>query len=247
MEPKKIGFTGNMLKITAVVLMIIDHIGAALIENGILHAYDPQRVAEILDTDWGMRWYQLDTVLRTLGRPAFPIFCFLLAEGFVHTRNVKKYVSRMALFALISEVPFDLAIFRTPFEPNAQNVYFTLFIGLLVLVAIRKYENNTVIRSAAFLAGCGAAILLKTDYDAIGILLITAFYLMRSEVKMQTLFCGGVAALESSGNYCAGALALIPIRLYNGKRGKLKLKYFFYWFYPVHLLLLYLLEVTLLK
>ncbi len=80
-------------------------------------------------------------VLRFTGRLAFPIFCFLLVEGFVHTRDVKGYLGRLFLFALISEVPFDLAFFRTPFDPSAQNVYWTLALGVLAMAGLKHFEK----------------------------------------------------------------------------------------------------------
>lgn len=237
---KKYGITGNTLKIIAVVLMIIDHTGAVLIENGILQHWDPAVCRQILDTANGQMWFDADLIMRTIGRPAFPIFCFLLTEGFIHTRDLKKYILRMAAFALISEIPFDLAITGRIFSPDAQNVFFTLFIGLVVLAGLEKYRYHAVLQGLVFVLGCLAALALKTDYDVVGVLMITAFYLLRDNAWAQTLFCGALAAAESSGTYYAGALALVPIRLYNGQRGRRKFKYLFYWFYPVHLLALYL-------
>ena len=121
----KVGLTGNTLKLIAIFTMLIDHIGAAVIEAGILSSND----MAILETERGMQWYLADIVLRLIGRLAFPIFCFLLVEGFTHTGNEAKYARNLLLFALISEIPFDLAFFGRLFFPGAQNVYFTLFLG----------------------------------------------------------------------------------------------------------------------
>ena len=98
--------SGTALKRIACLSMLLDHIGASLLENGLFKqgAFWPGDV-------------QLDGVLRLAGRLAFPIFCFLAVEGFLHTHDVKKYVRRLLLFGLLSEVPFDLAFFRTPFAP----------------------------------------------------------------------------------------------------------------------------------
>lgn len=241
------GISGSVLKVIAIVTMIVDHIGAALIENGILCVYDMPRFSLIMQTDRGLFWYQMDMVCRTVGRISFPIFCFLLVEGFVHTRNLKRYTINMFLFALVSEIPFDLAFARSYFAFDMQNVFLTLGIGLLVLTGLRRYQFREYIQLPIIVAGCGAAYLLRTDYDMFGILFITVLYMLREKRAMRCLSGGLMMSFESMDYYCAGALAFIPIWLYNGTRGKIKLKYFFYWFYPVHLLLLYLIRTFVMK
>lgn len=133
-------FSGTALKTIACITMLIDHIGASCIEAGILTpGLDSGTLSR--DTLSAYPLYRLDMVLRFTGRLAFPIFCFLLVEGFVHTHDVKKYVRRLFLFALISEVPFDLAFFRTPFDPSAQNVYWTLALGVLAMAGLKHFEK----------------------------------------------------------------------------------------------------------
>ena len=131
------GLTGNTLKLIAIFTMLIDHIGAAVIEAGILSSNDMARMMAILETERGMQWYLADIVLRLIGRLAFPIFCFLLVEGFTHTGNEAKYARNLLLFALISEIPFDLAFFGRLFFPGAQNVYFTLFLGVEMMCFLK--------------------------------------------------------------------------------------------------------------
>ena len=125
-------FSGTALKTIACITMLVDHIGASCIEAGIL---TPGLDAGTLSQDALSAYplYRLDMVLRFTGRLAFPLFCFLLVEGFVHTHNVKGYLGRLVLFGILSEVPFDLAFFRTPFYPGAQNVYWTLALGVLAM------------------------------------------------------------------------------------------------------------------
>ena len=133
-------FSGTALKTIACITMLVDHIGASCIEAGILTpGLDSGTLSR--DTLSAYPLYRLDMVLRFTGRLAFPIFCFLLVEGFVHTHDVKKYVRRLFLFALISEVPFDLAFFRTPFDFSAQNVYWTLALGVLAMAGLKHYEK----------------------------------------------------------------------------------------------------------
>uniref|UniRef100_UPI0032616CF7 TraX family protein n=1 Tax=Clostridium sp. NkU-1 TaxID=1095009 RepID=UPI0032616CF7 len=104
---------------------------------------------------------------------------------------LKKYGARLFLFALISEIPFDLAIFDQWFYPDYQNVYFTLFIGLCVLYWYDKALGNPIRQTLVFLAGCGAAVFLKCDYDIIGIVMILLFYVFHKDRKTQTI-CAGI-------------------------------------------------------
>lgn len=241
------GISGSVLKVIAIVAMAVDHVGAALIENGILCTYDLERFRSIYQTEAGQFWYQADWICRAVGRISFPIFCFLLVEGFVHTRNLKRYAAQMFLFALVSEIPFDLAFKRQMFDWGAQNVFFTLGIGLLVLAGFCRYQFHGSGQLAVAAAGCGAAYILKTDYDVFGILLILILYMLRDRKLLQTF--GGVlmGISESATFYGSAAFAYIPIWFYNGARGKLKLKYFFYWFYPVHLIFLFLVRTFVMK
>lgn len=241
------GITGNTLKMIAIVTMFIDHIGVAIIENGIIKYQQTNPSYGVFGLQGESVWSMIDLVLRTIGRVAFPIFCFLLVEGFFHTRNIKKYGARLFLFALISEIPFDLALFGKWFYPGYQNVYFTLFIGLCVLYWYEKVLGDPIRSTLVFLAGCGAALLLNCDYNVIGIAMILLFYVFYKNKKMQTIFAGILAAVESLGCFGAAILAFIPINMYNGTRGKRNFKYFFYWFYPVHLILLHILRLVIIK
>ena len=125
-----VGISGSTLKIIAIVTMLIDHTGATVL-RAILN--QPNIMDNLFNRDV---WVSIYSASRSIGRLAFPIFCFLLVEGFVHTRNVYKYAGRMFLFALISEIPFDIALKGNLYIPQKQNVYFTLLIGLLVLIGI---------------------------------------------------------------------------------------------------------------
>ena len=156
------------------------------------------------------RCIQLDRVLRFTGRLAFPIFCFLLVEGFVHTRDVKKYVRRLFLFALISEVPFDLAFFRTPFALDHQNVYWTLALGVLAMAGLKHFEKpdgSASWKGLLCAAGCTlAALLACTDYDGIGVLIICALYLTRGDRKRQCIVGAAAVCLGAHrpAGFCAG-------------------------------------------
>lgn len=140
------GIPGSTLKIIAIITMFIDHIGAVVLEGklsdlGMAQAMQTQEGLQEFMAQYGVL-YLMDMIMRLIGRMGFPIFCFLLIEGFIHTRSRLKYGRNLLLFALISEVPFDLAITRGMGDvpkiggvlyPYYQNVFFTLFIGLLCM------------------------------------------------------------------------------------------------------------------
>lgn len=221
--------SGSTLKIIAICAMAIDHFAGSILFYGILLPAAPISPGTSV---W--IWYRIYQALRFIGRIAFPIFCFLLVEGFLHTSNRKKYAFRLFIFALVSEIPFDLALFGSAFYWEAQNVFFTLLIGLLVIWGMEKadFTPYQFPLYAVFIgAGSLLAWLMKTDYDYKGVILIAVLYFFRYQPDLRTL--AGCISLLWEAPAC---LAFIPLNLYNGKRG-ISLKYFFYLFYPVHLLL----------
>lgn len=238
-EVSKRGLSGSTLKIIAIITMFIDHIGAAIFENADIMNY--LTYSGNVSKSFYINWTLVDLILRLIGRVAFPIFCFLLVEGFLHTRDVKKYALRLGVFCLISELPFNLAFFGQLLDSSHQNVFFTLLIGLLVLIGLKHFEGeglkNGIPRALCIIAGVVVAVLLKTDYDAFGVCVIVFFYLFHDNKKLRNITTM-LSLILASLLEITGLFALIPIHMYNGQRG-LSMKYFFYLFYPVHLLLLY--------
>ena len=231
------GLNGNQLKLIAVVSMLCDHAAIRLLAYGLipaLYAVGEDALAE--------RWNQVFWILRSVGRMAFPIYVFLLTEGFCHTRDRSRYALRLGVFAFISEIPFDLLVYGKIWDTHSQNVFFTLFIGLMVMWGFQAVENQErfakfkkVIFDAGILAaGILAAEFLNTDYAGIGVACIVLLYVFRKKKSYQLL----AGCIGFSWELTA-PLAFIPIAFYNGKRG-LSLKYFFYIFYPAHLLILYI-------
>ena len=161
----------------------------------------------------------------------------------MHTRDREIYALRLGCFAAVSEIPFDLAFNGKVLEVGYQNVFFTLLLGLLTMMAYDAVMNQsrwsvwkrTALSTIAILAGMFAAEFLSTDYGALGVLCIMVFYLFRRSRIQQVVFgCLAFVWWE-----WAAVFAFVPIFYYNGKRG-FGMKYFFYAFYPVHLLILYL-------
>ena len=153
---------------------------AVFLENGVISAYN-QQLSSAWDFETTSFLYQADRILRSVGRISFPIFCFLLVEGFVHTSNRKKYALRLFLFACVSELPFDLCFNGGLLEFSYQNVMFTLLIGFLTLwlMDIVRQKNPVLL---LFTAGGGILLgkLFAADYNWKGIVLILILYLFYS-------------------------------------------------------------------
>lgn len=230
---KQQGLSGTTLKLIACITMLIDHIGASCLEAGLLV---PLIASGTFSTDpAAASLLQMDRVLRYIGRLAFPIFCFLLVEGFLHTHDFKKYALRMLGFALISEWPFDWAFFSGVYWGH-QNVYFTLLLGLLAMKALdtsQTPEGMPALKGILGAAACIlAAALLHCDYDVLGLALILALYMTRKDKRAQCI-AGAVFSLFEP----VAPLAFGLVWFYSGERGgssKLE-QWAFYWFYPVHL------------
>ncbi len=310
-KERKRGISGSTIKIIAVLFMLIDHAAAViltrqLVATGYLEAVESGMWEEIVTwlTNNKLLYYSYD-FMRMAGRVAFPLFCFFIMEGFQKTRDVRKYLLRLGIFAIVSEIPFDLAISGEWFAWGHQNVFFTLFLGLFVLCCFEYFEkaefnrvwtvvfrlggglilaaylticlgNIAGIRDFATLWQAGMVLavfialaewaygrskgsrkttilfadiavlmlvmyladLLYTDYSGMGVLTIVVMYIFRKRRILATAMGCLVLTIMSFSEITA-FLAMIPIAMYNGERGR-KMKYFFYAFYPVHLLLLYL-------
>lgn len=219
------GISSSTLKMIAMLSMLTDHVAYVLL--------GPFLTVEGI--------YPVYQFLRgVIGRLAFPVYCFLLVEGFERTKNKGKYAGRLFVFALLSEIPFDLAFYGHPFEGKGQNVFFTLLLGLFTMWGISLLEERGrnvrllwIMKVMPVLAACMIAGLIGCDYGAKGIFAIVLLYVFRKN-KIQQIVAGCVAFWWE---YTA-ALAFIPVAFYRGKKG-LNIKYFFYAFYPLHLLALY--------
>ena len=215
---------GTAMKLIAMISMVFDHVGDLFFP--------------------ALLWP------RMIGRLAMPIFSFCIAEGFAHTRDRKKYLLRMGLFALISEIPFDLA-FEGRLGFSHQNIMLTFFLSILALMLYDRIRGGkdgaakqippgrTLLGVLAVAAFAVLAFLLRADYTVFAVIAVFLFYALRQ--KHPLIRSGvGVAFLSLTrtiGYYCATGFSFIPLALYNGKKGK-GLKWLFYVFYPGHLLLL---------
>lgn len=226
--------SGCWLKVIAMVAMAIDHVAAFLLR------YDPDFTTALFTVS--SRQVSWCFLMRCIGRLAFPLFAFLLVEGFLHTSNRMKYGRNLLVFALISEIPYDL-VRRGSLFAAGQNVFFTLFLGFLALYTVDRWESgkDSALRLAVILFSLiGIGILFRTDYGSTGVGFILLLYVLRRNRILQT----AIGCCYLPMRLIAG-LAFIPINLYNGQRGFIQGhigKYLFYIFYPLHLLAIYLIR-----
>lgn len=230
MKENRWGISGNGLKWIALITMLIDHVGAVIVI----------RMLNLEQFDRAF-WLQIYSPLRSIGRVAFPIFLFLLVEGFLHTRNVGKYLGRLLIFAVISEIPFNLAIAGSVWSLKYQNVYWELALGLVVIWLVRivgekplHFSIQVVLKLLILTAGMVLAEVLALDYGLYGMISIFVIYQARDNRFRQAALGAATFLWENPA-----PLAFLPILCYNGKRGR-GLKFAFYVFYPAHLLVLYL-------
>lgn len=233
------GITSFTLHIIAMLLMLCDHLWATVLSQH----------------EW-LTW---------IGRIAFPIFAFMIVEGYFHTHNLKKYLGRLLFWAVISEIPFNLMYSGSLIYPFHQNVLWTLLIGLLLISGIEKVKQKEkpvltiVVFAASAIAGYIVGLLLMVDYFGCGVWTVLLFYLFRKRkwwcflgqlvgmIWINAKLLGGqLIPLEIFGQeifiseQSLACLALIPIWLYKGRQGPHNtiIRIAFYAFYPVHMLTL---------
>ena len=226
--------SGSVLKMLALITMLIDHTASVLLWE-MDFANDP--IISIGSHEITIYW-----ICRTVGRIAFPIYCFLITEGYLHTHNKKQYGINLLVFALISEIPWNLEHSGSIFYER-QNVFFTLFLGYLAIVCYEKYKNKKALLLFTLMIIFGVSLLLKADYGTAGIGFILFLYFAREHKIVQAII--GSCFFSKAW---AILLAFIPINMYNGKRGFIKSKvskYIFYAAYPLHLTVLYILKINL--
>ena len=227
--------SGSALKVIAVITMLIDHTAKRILVNY------PWFIAPLYQLgSVNVSWY---VIFESIGRLAFPIFCFLLVEGFVHTHDRRKYGMSLFAFALMSEPVFDMSRKLTWFDPTYQNVFFTLLVGYLGLCALEGLQDRPMQRAVCVLGLALASMGLLCDYGARGYAMVLMLYVLR-DYPLEKTALGSCITLST---WRAG-FAFIPINLYNGKRGFIQgpvLKYAFYAFYPLHIFVLWRLRVYL--
>lgn len=212
-------FDSFSLKLIALITMTIDHVGAYIF---------PQYI-----------------IFRYIGRLSFPIFAFLIAEGYLHTKNVHRYLFNLGIFSVVSQVPYSYTKFGLLYSLDSINIFPTLFLGLLTiyLVDMLLQKQSYVLVLLVSFASIYGAEKIHLMYGYAGICTILAFYefLVSEDNKIKLLSLIVFAVVNTGTVQIASLLALIPIYFYNGKRGT-NIKYFFYIYYPLHLLIIGLIK-----
>lgn len=222
--PLKKGLNGNIIKILAMIFMTIDHVGLVIFENNL--------------------------IMRTIGRLAYPLFAFMLAEGCYYTKNKLKHFLLIFILALACQ----LTVFIYSGETE-HNILITFSISILLIYAYQFFEKNkTFVRVLPLVFGIIAVYVLNyiipnfkkvegftLDYNFMGAMLPLLIYIFKDlRLKLVMTAIGLVLlSLELGGIQWYSLLSLIILALYDGSKGKLKLKYLFYIYYPIHLLLVY--------
>ena len=219
MKQKPFSLNATHLRILALFLMLLDHLWATVVP--------------------GNNW------MTYVGRMAFPIFAFQAAQGYHHTHDFKGYCKRLAIFAAVSEIPFNLMIFSSPIFPFHQNVMLTLLLGLL---ACRAWDQRKWWKVALLLL---AGVVTFPDYGVMGVLTVLMFHVLRDWKWAQLLMLIAINWFGFEGQHLLlgtmeipvqafAILAFLPIALYNGEKGRggKALQYGSYIFYPLHMLIL---------
>lgn len=264
----------DTIKIIAMVLMLIDHIGVGIVEK-IYYS--------VSDYNLALKFNHLDTILRSFGRIAYPLFAYMLVKGFFYTKNRVRHLANILVFALISEIPFDLVDEGIMFNFRYQNVMITLALGTVMIWAlevvrqdgIQNSISNLWLRKAAYsafaivLIACVASFnyLLHADYGARGIVTIAIIYMLKDDnlklvqlgpilfllnIFLVTLITeGNIHSTVKYFEFEVYAIAAFPIMyadtgIRNERRGYF-MKWLGYWFYPVHMLVIYLIGAAVVK
>ena len=250
--------TSYDLKLIACISMFIDHFGAIFLYECIVLALNTNIVHPLLDFTRNHQYFMINLydTFRMIGRIAFPIYSFLIVQGFVHTRSVSKYCIRLFLFAFLSEFAFDIGFNHVLFETYSNNVFFTLGLGLIGIIILSKIENvyhafkdrrskirlniGCLLSSLGFVLALGilADDIFRCDYGFSGVLCIVLMYIFRNQITLgYTLGVLATVFLNDSFIQMYALFGLLFILNYDGEKGK-SMKYFFYLYYPLHILLI---------
>lgn len=226
-------FTMAQLKWIGIVTMLIDHVGAVLIE--------PLLIEQGINFSGPLSQSPLFVVyiaFRLIGRLAFPLFAFGISQGILHTHSLPKYALRMGIFAIATEPFFNLAISKTIFFPYYQNVMFTFFIAIVTIYLFQVLERTKIGNWIVLVLGFLVAHYFQTDYSWMGVLMVFCFWYFNKNSLLRNITTGLLMILQATA-----ILSILLIDRYNHEKGT-ENKFFFYVFYPLHLFILYLIATV---
>lgn len=222
--------SGSTLKLIACISMLSDHLAKFYFTR-----FDWANVVWFTVAGKSISLLQ---IMVMFGRFAFPLFAFLLVEGFLHTSNRRKYALNLVVLALISEIPFNL-MHNHAFLFTKQNVIFTLLMGFFAMCSLEYFRKKPIINLVLLLFLFLISRYLQADHRTAGFVFILLMYGLRKEKVIQCIVAPVLLEMKAMV-----FLSLLLTCMYNGKRGFIKtpfLKYFFYAFYPLHMLIIYFL------
>ena len=233
--------TADGLKMFACITMLIQTIGVAVIEKGLIHLdqYTQDSLNQAMAQDSRlMTLAGIGSIMQLIGGMAIPVFTFLLVEGFRNTSDYKKYLLLMVLTAVISEIPYDLAVGGKIMDWSSQNAMVTMSICLIMLKCLDIFKDGSgvtggLVRMLIVLAAVIWVSLFRAEYGLCMVLLAAVFYVFYTQNVLKTVL-GCIISLM----YITGPLSFYGIWCYNGERKDRINKYVYYAFYPVHLLVL---------
>lgn len=233
--------TADGLKMFACITMLIQTIGIAVVEKGLIHLdqYTQDSLNQAMSQDSRlMTLAGIGSIMQLIGGMAIPVFAFLLVEGFRNTSDYKKYLLTMVITALASEIPYDLAICGKAWDLSSQNALITMSICLIMLKCMDIFKDTTgalggIIKALIVLAAVVWVSLFRAEYGLCMVLLVAVFEVFYTKNVLKTVL-GGLLSLM----YVTGPLSFYGIWCYNGERKDRINKYVFYAFYPLHLLVL---------
>lgn len=234
--------TGTKLKIYGCIAMLFYTIGMSVIRNGMLHVnqYTDTSLAELLANDADkMVLAGWASVFQLIGGLAVPVFAFLLVEGFIHTSSFVKYFVSLLVFAVISEIPYDLAMSEQVFDWTAQNPLFTLAVCLVMLYGMELVQErcgrfaSALLQILMLLAALLWCSIFRLNFGLCTVLLTAIYYKLYERKGLRILLGCAVSIM-----YITGPLSGYVLYSYSGDRGWNKNKYLFYLLYPLHLAVL---------
>lgn len=233
--------TADGLKLFACIVMLIQSIGIVIVENGMIHLsqYTQESLNEAMAQDSNLMMLAgIGSVMQLLGGLAVPVFAFLLVEGFRSTSSYKKYLFRLAAFALVSEIPYDLAMSGRVWDMSSQNALVTMTICLMMLFCLDMIKNKNglaggFMRALVVAASVVWVSLFRAEFGLCMVLLAAVFYIFYTQNVLKTIVGAAISLL-----YVTGPIAFYGIWCYNGIRKNKLSKYVYYAFYPVHLIVL---------
>lgn len=233
--------TADGLKMFACIVMLIQTVGIAVIEKGLIHLdqYTQESLNQAMSQDSRlMTLAGIGSIIQLIGGMAIPVFAFLLVEGFRNTSDYKKYLLTMIITALVSEIPYDLAICGKVWDLSSQNAMITMCICLILLKCMELFSNSSgfagsMVRILIMIAAIVWVSIFRAEYGLCMVLLVTVFYVFDTKNVLKTVL-GCIISLM----YVTGPIAFYGIWCYNGERKDRINKYVYYAFYPLHLLVL---------